>query len=334
MSKSKINYWKWIKLSIAAPVAMIIAVGLGLSYATSAATITLLTVQDTKKDTLEISIKRIVAFGMMTLLCFILYPLMGHTVLAYAVFLCVFLLLCYITGLEGGITMNAVLAGHYLAAGEMSPGAVGNEATILFIGAGMGIVANLIMPENLKRIRESQKKIDESMKRILARMSIYLCETDRSGYTGECFEQVDKLLREMEAEARIRIRNTFSKEDTYFISYMQMRMKQCEVLKSIYRSIMELETVPVQATALSLFLKDVSESFHETNNAERLLVSLGEMKETFKSSNLPKERTEFENRAVLMQITKDLQQLLMIKKEFVLNMSEEERQKYWNNEGV
>lgn len=330
MGKGRINYWKWIKLSIAAPVAMIIAVSLELNYATSGATITLLTVQDTKKDTLEISIKRIIAFCMMTLLCSVLYPVMGHTVLAYAVFLCVFLLLCYMTGLEGGITMNAVLAGHYLAAGEMSLSAVGNEAAILFIGAGMGMAANLIMPENLKKIRESQKKIDESMKQILARMSVYLCETDRSSYTGECFKEVDELLKEMETEAQIRIRNTFSKEDTYFISYMQMRMKQCEVLKSIYRSIMELEVVPVQATALSLFLKDVSESFHETNNAERLLNDLAGMRETFKSSELPRERIEFENRAVLMQIVKDLQQLLMIKKEFAYNMSEEERQKYWS----
>lgn len=334
VGKNRINYLKWIKLSIAAPVAMIIAGALGLNYATSAATITLLTVQDTKKDTLEISIKRILAFGMMTLLCFILYPLIGHNVLAYAVFLCVFLLLCYITGLDSGITMNAVLAGHYLAVGEMTFSTVANEAAILFIGAGMGMVANLIMPENLKKIRADQRSIDEAMKKILERMSIYLCKEDKSDYTGECFGQVDNLLKSMEKEAQLRIRNTFTKGDTYYITYMQMRMKQCEVLKSIYRSIVQLGTVPIQAEALSLFLKEVSESFHETNNAERLLESLAGMRSTFKISELPKTREEFENRAVLMQIAKDLEQLLMIKRDFVLGMSEEEKRRYWNNGGM
>lgn len=330
MNRNKINYLKWIKLSIAAPLAMILAEGLGLNYATSAATITLLTVQDTKKDTLEISVKRIIAFGVMTFLCFILYPLLGYNMVAYGIFLCLFLLLCYSTGLEGGITMNAVLAGHYLAAGEMTAGTVGNEAAILCLGAGMGIVANLIMPENLKKIRAEQRKIDESMKNILNRMSVYLCKEDRSDYTGECFEQVDTLLKSMEREAKLRIRNTFSKGDNYFISYMQMRMRQCEVLKSIYRSIMELKSIPVQADAISAFLKKVSDSFQETNNAERLLESLGEMRDTFKISELPKSREEFENRAILMQIAKDLEQFLRIKKEFVLNMSEEEKRKYWN----
>lgn len=330
MIKNRINYLKWIKLSIAAPVAMIIAGILGLNYATSAATITLLTVQDTKKDTLEISIKRIIAFGIMTLLCYVLYPIIGHNVFAYAVFLCVFLLLCYITGLESGITMNAVLAGHYLAVGEMSPGAVGNEAAILLIGAGMGIISNLVMPENLKKIREGQSKIDGAMKNILTRMSVYLCKEDRSDYTVECFSQVDDLLKAMEKEANLRIRNTFTKGDTYFISYMKMRMKQCEVLKSIYRSIMELNAIPVQAEAISRFLQQVSDSFHETNNAERLLENLGEMRSTFKVSELPKSREEFENRAVLMQIAKDLEQFLMIKRKFAQDLSEEERRQYWD----
>ncbi len=330
MKRSKINYLKWIKLSIAAPLAMIIAGALGLNYATSAATITLLTVQDTKKDTLEISVKRILAFGMMTLLCFVLYPLLGHNVLAYAVFLCIFMLLCYLSGLESGITMNAVLAGHYLAVGDMNIATVGNEAAILFLGAGMGMAANLIMPENLQKIRADQQRIDESMKKILERMSIYLCREDRSDYNGECFAQVNVLLQSMEKEARLRIRNTFTKGDTYFIAYMEMRMKQCEVLKSMYRSIMQLEAIPVQAEALSLFLREVSDSFQETNNAERLLEDLAAMRSTFKISELPKTREEFENRAILMQIVKDLEHLLLIKSEFVGNMTEEEKQKYWN----
>lgn len=330
MRINRVNYFKWIKLSIAAPLSMIIAGGLGLNYATSAATITLLTVQDTKKDTLEISMKRILAFGVMTILCFVLYPLLGHNVFSYAAFLSVFLLLCYITGLEGGITMNAVLAGHYLAGDEMALSAVGNEAAILFIGAGMGMLSNLIMPENLKKIRDDQFKIDAAMKNILGRMSIHLCQEDRSTYTGECFDQVDILLKSMEKEAQIRIRNSFTKGDTYFISYMRMRMKQCEVLKSMYKSIMELSAVPVQAEAISMFLRKASDSFQETNNAEKLLLDLSEMRNAFKASELPKSRKEFENRAVLMQIAKDLEELLIIKRDFALNMTEEEKKKYWN----
>ena len=112
---------------------------------------------------------------------------------------------------------------------------------------------------------------------------------------------------------------------------MQMRMRQCEVLKSVYGSIMQLTVIPMQAEILSRFLKEVSDSFHETNNAERLLESLAQMRSGFKISDLPKSREEFENRAVLMQIAKDLEQFLKIKSKFVAQLSKEEQQKYWTD---
>lgn len=333
MIKSRVNYLKWIKLSVAAPVSMILAGVLGMDHAMSAAVITLLTVQDTKKDTLEISLRRILAFVIMTLFSFFLFPLLGHNVVSFAVFLCIFLFICYFAGLESGITMNVVLASHYLEQTEMTLQTVGNEAGLLIIGAGMGILANLIMPENLKKIRKEQRQIDEAMKNILERMSIYLCREDKSGYTGECFEEVDRLLGMMEKEALLRIRNTFSKGDTYFVAYMQLRMKQCEVLKSIYKSIMQLTYVPAQTEALSLFMKEISISFHETNNAKKLLADLEKMHLEYRSSELPKNREEFENRAVLMQITKELGTLLRLKRDFIEALSEEEKRKYWTDGG-
>lgn len=331
IGKEKVNYVKWIKLSLAVPISMVIAKVLGLDYASSAGIITLLTVQDTKKETLEISIKRIIAFLIMTVLCILIFRTVGYHIPSYALFLCPFLFLCLSLKLEAAITMNAVLASHYLAGGAMSLPVIGNEAAILLIGAGMGMAVNLVMPENLKKIRADQSSIDEAMKRILERMSIYLCREDRSDYTGECFAQVDKLLTSMEKEAKIRIQNTFTKGDTYFISYMEMRMRQCRVLKEIYTSIMQLTAVPVQAKALSIFLKEVSDSFHEENNVKKLMESLQEMRSTYKLSELPRSREEFENRAVLMQITRDLERFLKIKREFVEKLTEEEERKYWKD---
>ena len=331
MLRSRINYIKWMKLSIAAPISIVIAQKLGLNYATSAGIITLLTVQDTKKETLEISIKRILAFVIMTMLCLFLFRVLGHETFTYAVFLCIFLFVCYWTRLESGITMNAVLAGHYLASGKITPNIIGNEASIFIIGAGIGMAVNLIMPENLRKIRAEQAKIDTAMKHILERMSVYLCREDKSDYTEECFAQVERLLTSMEKEANLRIRNTFTKGDTYFISYMKLRMRQCEVLKSIYGSIMLLTGIPIQTGALSLFLKEISESFHEKNNARGLMDKLSAMRSTYKLSELPASRKEFENRSVLMQITRDLERFLRLKIEFIEQLTEDEQRKYWDN---
>lgn len=326
----QINYVKWIKLSIAVPLSMAAAGALGLEYASSAGIITLLTVQDTKKETLEIAVRRAMAFGIMTALCAAVFGICGHYTFAYGIFLCLFLLLCFCLKLDNAISMNAVLACHYLAGTGMDLSAVCNEAAILGIGAGMGVLVNLVMPENLRKIREQQAGIDTAMKKILERMSVYLCREDRQDYTGECFAQVDALLIAMEKEATFRIRNTFTKGDTYFISYMRMRMRQCEVLKNMYESIMRLTHVPVQAKALSFFLREVSDSFHEKNNVSGLTETLRQMRDSYRAGALPKTREEFENRAILMQITADLERFLQFKTEFIKNLTADEQKKYWD----
>ncbi len=329
MKLKNINYLKWMKLSVGVPFAMLLAGAFGLNFAMSAGTIAILTVQDTKKETLAISIKRIIAFLIMTTICMVVFPLLGYHVWAYAAFLCPFVFVCMGFKLDGAISMNAVLASHYLSSGNMGFAAVGNEAAIFCIGAGIGMAVNLIMPENLKKIREEQSKIDESMRKILNRMSFYICQEDKSEYTADCFIQLEELLFKMEKEAKLRIQNTFTKGDTYFISYMQMRMKQCEILKGIYTSIRELTTVPLQTKALSEFLEEVSSSLDEKNNVEQLSIYLQEMRSTYKISELPKNREEFENRSILMEITRDLGRFLQIKREFVDNLTSQEQEKYW-----
>lgn len=325
----QINSVKWMKLSVAVPLSMAAAGALELQYASSAGIITLLTVQDTKKETLELVLRRAAAFGIMTALCAAVFGTAGHNIFAYGIFLCLFLLFCYWLKLDNAISMNAVLACHYLAGTEIDLLAVCNEAALLGIGAGMGVLVNLAMPENLTRIRQEQARIDAAMRKILERMAVYLCREDRQDYTGECFAQVDVLLASMEREATLRIRNTFTKGDTYFISYMRMRMRQCEILKRIYESIMCLTFVPVQAKALSLFLEEISDSFHEKNNVRGLMETLRQMRESYRASALPKTREEFENRAILMQITGDLERFLRIKREFIENLTAEEQIKYW-----
>lgn len=329
MKKSSINYLKWIKLSLGVPAAMLMASVFSLDYVSSAGIIVLLTIQDTTRETLSISLKRMIAFILMTILSFVVFESIGYHVLSYGAFLCLFMIICFRLKLDAAVTMNAVLATHYLSNKSMTPGAIWNEMALFLIGMGVGVVANLFMPENIQKIRMEQGRIDEAMKEILKQMSIYLCKEDKRGYTDEYFAQVDRLLLSMEKEANFRIQNTLTKADTYFLSYMQMRMKQCEVMKGMYVSIKALSDVPIQATAISNFLMEVGESFHEKNNVRKLEEHLSTMRSTYKLSELPRSREEFESRAVLMQVMRDLGHFLDIKRKFVEGMTEEDQAKYW-----
>ena len=65
----RINWLKIAKTAVGAAIAAAIAYGLGLNYAVSAGIICLLTVCDTRKETVMVTLKRLMAFAAVTLLC-------------------------------------------------------------------------------------------------------------------------------------------------------------------------------------------------------------------------------------------------------------------------
>lgn len=323
-----VNYVKWIKLCLAVPLAMVIASIFGLAFAPSAGIITLLTVFDTRKETFVVAAKRVAAFCIMCILCRIVFSI-ALNIPAYAVFICLFLFICYRFRLEEAIAMNAVLATHFLSAETVSLEMIGNESLLFAIGTGLGILSNLVMPENLQKVREKQRAIDEKMKSILTRMSDYICREDKSDYTGSCFAQVEELLKGLEEEAVIRMSNRMNDNDVYFLKYMHMRTRQCESLKDIYGSIVELSGVPGQAYEISYFIREISDSFHEMNNAETLQAKRNELENSYKEAPLPESRNEFEDRATLFHILRCLKTFLQEKRDFVTELTEEERARYW-----
>ena len=328
----QIDFVRWMKLCIAVPVAMILADAFGLAFSFSAGIITLLTVFGTRKETFAVAAKRVLAFGIMLLLCKIVFEIAGCTIAAYTVFICIFIYVCYFMKMEIAISMNAVLATHFLSAGDVSDKMILNECLLFGIGTGLGVLVNLIMPGNIQKVREKQKETDEKIRAILTRMSEYVCKEDKSDYTGSCFVQLEDVLAGLEKEAFIRMQNTMAKEDAYFLKYSQMRNRQCEILKNIYASIKDLTYVPSEVHGISTFLQEIADSFHEMNNAKELSDKLEKLWQSYKQRELPKDRDEFENRAALLQIMRNLKLFLQEKQEFVSALSEEEKQKYWNRE--
>ncbi|EKC69026.1 protein containing DUF939, bacterial, partial [human gut metagenome] len=63
-------------------------------------------------------------------------------------------------------------------------------------------------------------------------------------------------------------------EDDYYYEYMQMRARQCVILKRIYADIIRLTTTPEQGKALADFIRQTADEFEEQNNVETLLSEL------------------------------------------------------------
>lgn len=307
---------KLIKYVVGSVVAVLLAAALRLEFAYAAGIITLLTIQDTKKETVKIAAKRIVIFIIMTILSAAVFPLAGYHVWAFGVVLIPYLICCIALDMKEAIAPIAVLCTHYISAGSCNAGMILNEFLILVIGAGVGILLNMFMPDSRAKLVEYQRTVDDKMIHILKRMALYMERDNKSDYTGECFEELDKMLINLKKEALYYMNNHFLGENDYYYEYMQMRARQCGILKRVYSDIVRLTTTPQQVSALADFVMKVADEFAEENDVKELLEQLAGLRESYSVQELPRSREEFENRAMLYHIMEDMRVFLEIKREF------------------
>ncbi len=307
---------KLIKYVTGSVAAVLIAAAMGLEFSYAAGIITLLTIQDTKKETVRIAIKRIVIFVIMTILSAAIFPLAGYHVWAFGIVLIPYLMCCMVLDMKEAIAPVAVLCTHYISAGSCSASMILNELLILVIGAGVGILLNLFMPDSRGKLVEYQRTVDDKIVHILKRMSLYMERENKSDYTGDCFEELDGMLADLKKEALYYMNNHFLGENDYYYEYMQMRARQCGILKRVYSDIVRLTTTPQQVRALADFVGKVADEFAEENDVQGLLEELEALREEYNVSELPKSREEFENRAMLYHILEDMKVFLEIKRDF------------------
>ena len=128
---------KLIKYVTGSVAAVLLAAALQLQFAYAAGIITLLTIQDTKKETVRITAKRMIIFVIMTILSAVIFPFAGYHVWAFGIVLIPYLFSCMALDMKEAIAPIAVLCTHYVSAKSCSPSMILNEFLILVIGAWM-----------------------------------------------------------------------------------------------------------------------------------------------------------------------------------------------------
>ncbi len=343
-ASGKIDIIKILKIAAGSSAAILIADVLGLAYSASAGIITLLSIQDTKKETLVVAGKRFLAFILAILTAYCLFTAFGYYTLTFGLFLLIFISLSYLFRLQEGIPMCSVLVTHFLIEKDMSTAFICNESIILFIGIFVGIILNLYMPDNTDAVKADMRQIEEDIRLILGRLSEIISRENPAGSQGADFNSIesdllDKNFQELEshlkaaiARAYSNMNNTLLSDTRYYIQYFTMRRSQTGILAHIREQIRLLTSVPKQADSIALFLNKIREQFHEYNNAERLLQELEQIKNGYRAEPNPVTRDEFENRAVLYLILYDLENFLNIKSNFVSNISISQINTFWNQE--
>lgn len=316
------TFKKSFKISVAAVLAIVLADWLGLRYCATAGIITVLSIQNTKRETIWTALKRAAALGCAFLLAAVSFRILGYNIAAFAVYLFFFALLCFRMKWVEALAMVSVLVTHFLTEKNMTGGIMLNEILLFFVGTSFGILVNMHLHRRKHQFEALSDEVDNQIKGILYRMSQWLVREDRETYGSGCFETLDEALSKARLCAIENYDNSMLSDDTYEIDYVEMREEQSIILREVYENIKGLAYLPQQAIQVAALIRKIEEGYHRENTVEGLLAKTDAFLSRMATRPLPQTREEFEARAVLFYILKQLRNMLKLKYDFMKNRQE------------
>lgn len=325
----KIDYIKTIKIALGCCIGFLLAEAFHLRSTTSVITITLLSILNTKKETLLIAKKRLLAFLSAALIGSILFYFLNYSLLSLFLYLFSYYVICQLGSFTEGFSMSTVLMLHIWKGHSITWPLLLNELALMMIGISMAILMNLYMPNRIVLIKKAQKQIEQKMSQILFEMSRAVFQEDLSESLHIKLDELKVLIADSLSHAQYTEKNFLFKDMSYYVSYIKMRTDQAQLLTSIHKNLPRLQESYIQTNMVSKFMRIIAISMDEYNNASDLLEHLNLLRQKFRATALPTSRKEFESRAVLYEIVREIQELLILKQKFTNDLTNYQIETFW-----
>ncbi|MEC0274564.1 aromatic acid exporter family protein [Peribacillus frigoritolerans] len=310
----KIGY-RTIKTALGATLAIIIAQMLNLEYFSAAGIIAILCIQVTKKKSVYASWHRFLACLIAMAYASLLFQFIAFHPLIIGLILLIFIPTTVALKINEGIVTSSVIIMHLYGSGNITFSLLINETILIAVGVGVALVMNLYMPSVDDKLLAYQESIETNFSAILMGIVRYLRDNDHT-WDGKEITETANLLNQAKSLAFRDVENHFLREEDLFYHYFKMREKQFEIIERILPLVTNIPLVVKQSGIVADFIEDLAENVHPQNTAILYLKKLEEMEIHFRGMALPQTREEFESRASLLQLMKEMERYLLLKHSF------------------
>lgn len=327
------NKHTWIqvfKIGIGSALAILVAEWIGLSYATSAGIVTLLTLQNTRKDTFHLALRRMTSFVVTMLLAYVCVTFIPMRFVSFGVFMLAVVGISYYLDWNGAISVNAVIGTHVLLMeNDLTWKLVGNEATMVLIGIVIAVLFNMRMPSKEAELQMDIAHIDSYMDENLISIADHLCSHSK---LDKDRKHLSALLDHISAaidKAYANRNNTLRSHSDYYIDYLNFRKEQCEILLHVYYIVAHHDFVVEEAKIVAEVIREVAGHLHVQKEIEAVMHKIDKTAHEIIHGEMPKNQVEFGGKAVLYQLLYELREFLWHQELFIQNVTEEQILAYW-----
>ena len=310
----KIGY-RTIKTALGTTLAIVLAQILGLENFASAGIITILCIKATKKKSVQASVSRIIACLIAMGYSTLLFEIFGYHAVTIGIILLLFIPTTVEFRVNEGIVTSSVIILHLYSSKGVTLSLLVNETILIIIGVGVALIMNMYMPSVEHKLKLYQQKIEANFSTILMEIVKYVRDNDYT-WDGKELTETSKWLAEAKSLAFREVENHFLREQNYYYRYFDMREKQFEIIERILPLVTNIPSIVKQSDILADFIRELAENVHPQNTAMIYLKKLEEMEKRFRDMKLPVTREEFESRAALLQLMREMERYLLLKHSF------------------
>ncbi len=308
-----------VRITLSALFSIIIAEMVGLQNPMSAGIIAILSILDTRLETMKTALARFLSTLLAFLVATIVFSIFGFSVYSFGVYLAIYVPLAYLGKVDAGIAPCSVLVTHFIIAESISWEWQLNGILLMGIGLLFALLFNLWLPSFDKKLDIYVREIEKQMSLVLFLLEKQLEDgvISEERLNKELQDLCDKVLKFDELALMEDENRTFSSTTkNYYVKYAQMRKQQYEILNRISNLIPTIITGTEENQILASIFGETAEQLDEKNTGVELLKDIERLYDIFRKSKLPETREEFESRAILYTILNDFEKFLTLKRDF------------------
>ena len=310
-----------IKLILATVLSIYLADWLGLSYATSAGIIAILSILDTRKSSYKMALNRFYSTLLALSIATITFYLLGFGIWTLGVYLVLYVPHAYHFRWEAGIAPATVLVTHLMLEESLSIFLLSNEMGLFLIGALTALISNLYMPSHERMIEEYHERVEDKLKQILLRFEQFLIKGDGRN-DATLINELDHMLDDALKIVYLERHNQVFQQTNYQVHYFEMRAAQSKILRTMASNINKCLLEARENIILASLFERTAQQLSRENSAKELLLDIELFHATFRERPLPHTREEFETRATLFQLLHDMEHFIQLKVDFYQAYSE------------
>lgn len=310
----KIGY-RTIKTAIGVPLAISIGQVLGLTNFISAGILTLLCIQPSRKKSVLSAWHRFLACTIAILFSFAFFETLGYNTIVVGLAFALFIPVTVFLKISPGIATSSVIILNLYSLGQITLSFIVQEFLLIIVGVGTALLINLYMPSLDNKLKKKQEELEYNFQVILKEISLYICDNNKV-WDGKEITRTEEILEAAASLVSLDRENHLLRSYHPYYDYFKMRRKQFELLKKMLPLVSKLPKTDNLSASISAFFESLSKAVHPGNTAEIYLDKLKELQDLFDHEDLPKTHEEFETRANLFRLLREIEEYLIIKRKF------------------